>query len=313
MTIRRLTIASPAALSLLLGGCVTANFKEPVGKFTTAMATANASIGTYFTEMNGFERQAYLKRVLYHPNTQVAVVGLDGKQTGLLPVFSPASIKARLDAISLLTAYGERLAALAGADAPARFEAGSKVLGQNLVNLSATFQKLTTDKTPDPTADKYVTPIATIVGVFGKMVLEQKRDAALKEAVNQGAPAVEAVLGQLDVDLQKVVDPLIETGVLQQLSDATNYYNNNLTSLNFEQRQAVLDQIDILAAKYQAAVVAQPSEAVDGIRDAHAALVKYANSSHKPQDLNALIEAIDTFNNRLEPVVNAIAKLRSEK
>jgi hypothetical protein len=311
MTVIRVATIFPMSLSLLIGGCVTADFKEPVGKFTTAMATANASIGTYFTEMNSFERQAYLKRVLYHPDADVAAIGTDGKQTGLLPVFPPASIKARQDAISLLTAYGERLAALAGADAPARFEAGSKVLGDNLVSLSANFQKLALDKATDPTADKYITPIAAIVGVFGKMVLEQQRNAALKEAVNTGAPAVEAVLGQIDIDLQKVIDPLIETGVLQQLSDASTYYNTNRQNLSFEQRQAVLDEIDVLAAKYQAAVVARPSDAVDGIRDAHAALVKYANSPRKPQDLNALIEAIDTFNNRLEPVVNAIAKLRS--
>jgi hypothetical protein len=298
--------------ALLLSACVTADFKEPVGKFTTAMATANAGIGTYFKEMNAFERQVYLKGVLYNGTVDVGA-SVNAKPTGLLPVFSAASIKARLDSISLLSAYGERLAAVAGSDAPTRFEAGSKVLGDNLNSLAGTFDKLSkkTGTEADATAKNYVGPITAIIGVFGKIALETKRDAALTEAINKAAPDVEKVLALLESDLKTVVDPLLETGLLQQLAAASDYYNHNRATMSFEQRQAVLDQIDVLAAKYQAAVTARPEEAVDSIRDAHAALVKYANSSRKPQDLNALIEAIDTFNNRLEPIVNAIAELRS--
>ena len=295
----------------MLGGCVTAQFQEPVGRYTTAMATANATIRVYFTEMNGFERKVYLKRVLFHSGLEVLAVDDSQKPTGLTPIFSAASVKARLDAVSLLTAYGEKLAALAGADAPARFQAGSNVLGENLGKLDVTFQKLSNPAAADPTASKYIASIAAIIGVFGQMVLERQRDQAITQAVTTGAPAVEAVLAQLDADLQLVVDPLIDTGVLQELSDATNYYNLNRTKLSFDQRAALLDQIDLIAAKYQAAVTANPSDAVDGIRDAHAALVTYARSSRKPQDLAALIEAIETFNNRLEPIVNAIDKLRS--
>lgn len=296
---------------LVISGCVSADFREPVGGFTTAMTAANASVRTYFTDMNDFERRIYLKRVLYNDDLNVAAASADRLPTGLTPVFSSASVKARLDSLSLLTVYGERLAALAGADSPARFQAGSAVLGENLGKLSTTFQKLAGAAEPDPTAAKYVGPISTIVGVFGEMILEAKREAALKRAVNEGAPAVDAVLTQLDADLKTVVDPLVETGLLQQLSDAANYYNLNRSKLTFEQRQAILSEIDDIAQRYQAALTADPSEAIDGIRDAHAALVKYANSSRKPQDLNALVAAIDTFNNRLKPIVDAISKLRS--
>lgn len=274
------------------------------------MSAANATIRTYFLEMNAFEREVYLQRVLYS-DLEVAATDAQNKPTGLLPIFSSASIKARLDAVSLLTVYGERLAALAGTDAPERFQAGSKVLGDNLASLSNTFKNLSGAQASDPTASKYVGPISTIIGVFGAMILEAQRDAALTRAINEGAPAVDAVLAQLDADLKMVVDPLIETGILQQLSNSTTYYNANRGKMSFEQRAAMLEEIDRLAAKYQVAVTADPSEAVDGIRDAHAALVKYANSSRKPQDLNALIEAIDTFNIRLEPVLAAISELRS--
>lgn len=304
------TISVLASVALL-SGCVTAHFEEPVGKFTSAMATANDAVRTYFTEMNTFERKVYLSHVLYHQGTLISEVDAAQKPTGFAPVFKAESIDARLNAISLLSAYGARLAALAGTDAPTRFEAGSNTLGTNLINLSGTFQKLSAAGQGDPTASKYIAPIATIVGVFGAMVLERKRDAALTKAVIEGAPAVDQVLDQLDRDLKIVIDPLVDTGSLQELADATNYYNQNQAKMSFEERAALLGEIDALAGKYQAAVTANPSDAIDGIRDAHAALVKYARSSKRPQDLSALIAAIDTFNKRLEPVVNAVQKMRS--
>lgn len=294
----------------MLGGCVTATFKEPVGKFTTAMSTANASIGTYFVRMNDFEREVYLDDALYDPTKEVTY---GGPTKGLAPIFSAASIQARMDAVSLLQAYGEKLAAVAGSKAPDRFQAGSEVLGTNLSKLADRFTTLSTGAEPDKSAGAYVGPVSTIIGAFGRMVLEAKRDAAFKKAVNDAAPSVNAILAQLDADLTTVIDPLIETGEAQALFNQVQFYNVNRAKMTFEQRETLLKKIDAQTSRYQMAITARPAEAVDGIRDAHAALVTYTNSARNPKDLSSLVEAIETFNTRLEPVVNAINKLREAR
>lgn len=298
-----------AAIALVApaGACVTADFREPVGDFTTAMGQANGIIGSYFTGMNAYERELYLQQALYDPGMEVVARNAAGT-TALMPTFSAASIEARLDAVRLLSTYGARLAALAGSDAPARFQAGSKVLGDNLTSLAQTFQSLAGPA--DTTAGNFVGPITAIVGVFGEMILEGQREAALRQAVQEGAPAVNAILDQLDRDLDRVVQPLRTSGSFERVSSVITYYNANRAKLSFDQRRALLDQIGGEMVRHEAALTADPGEAVDGIRDAHAALVRYATSSRKPEDLNALVSAIETFNRRLRPLAEAVQHLR---
>lgn len=306
----RKALARLAAIALLapLGACVTADFREPVGDFTTAMGQANGIIGSYFTGMNAYERELYLQRALYDPGMEVVARDAAGS-TALMPTVSAASIEARLDAVRLLSTYGARLAALAGSDAPARVQAGSKVLGDKLSALSQTFQSLA--GAGDPTAASFVGPISTIVGVFGEMILEAQRDAALRRAVQDGAPAVNTILDQLERDLDRVVQPLRTTGSFERVSSQITYYNATRTTLGFEQRRALLEQIGAEMSQHEAALAADPGEAVDGIRDAHAALVRYATSARKPQDLHALVSAIETFNRRLRPLAEAVQQLRN--
>lgn len=305
--------ALAAAFAFGLSGCVTAEFKEPISDFTSSMSLANSAIGTYFAELNDYERDVYLETVLQDPALRVANVRADGTRTGLTPYFESSSIKARLDALSLLSTYGARLAALAGSDAPTRFNAGSSVLGENLKGLETTFRNLgaTADGAPpkDPTAAQYVGPVSTIVGVFGDMILTEKRDQAVAAAITTGAPAVNTILNLLESDLASVVGPLQVTGTAQSLQGAVSYYNTNKDRMTYAEREASLKRIDTLAERYQAAISAQPSEAVDGIRDAHAALVEYAESPRRPEDMMALVAALETFNNRLKPVVESLNKL----
>ncbi|MGQ3231139.1 MAG: hypothetical protein ACT6R2_19865, partial [Blastomonas fulva] len=209
------------------------------------MATASAAIGTYFIEMNDFEREVYLETALHNPQIKIGVVNEQGQTTGLTPIFKPESIKARVDALSLLSAYGGRLAALAGSDSPTRFNAGSVVLGENLATLAQTFNTL--QDRGDSSAGQYTGPISTIIGIFGEMVLEAQRDRAISRAVNEGAPAVEAILGQLEKDLAQVISPLQETGTLQSLQGAVEYYNENRITMSFNERQLMLARIDTFA------------------------------------------------------------------
>jgi hypothetical protein len=149
------------ALALTLTGCVTAQFAEPISSFEKSLSTSGAAIAVYYTELNRYERDLYLDRLAFNPDETLKFeerVQDDGREqiraTPLIgQIFNADSIRARLDAINLLGVYARRLGELAASDAPQRFEAGAKVLGENLGSLADTFQGLSQrEGVPDSSA-----------------------------------------------------------------------------------------------------------------------------------------------------------------
>lgn len=300
--------------TILLTGCVTARFTEPTTSFRDSINTSGAAIGIYYAEINQFEREIYLDERLYDPTKEVLSIDEQGKPTPLIgALFSAESIKARTDAIALLGVYAKRLGELAGSEAPKQFAEGTQILGDNLFNLQKTFEKLSKDdeekETIDATAKNYSGPIGTIVGVIGRIYLEKQRDAAVMEAIENGAPAVRTVLALLQKDLTEVIDPLKKLGLKQKLADRVTYYNDNRKA-SFEQRRQILKEIDAAASRYEAALTANPANLIQTMSEAHESLIKYAGSPETPQTLAELLTALETFKNHTQEVADAVKQIR---
>lgn len=303
-------------LALNGSGCMTANFKEPITAFQQSIDTANITIGTYYTELNQFERELYLEERLLADKKVMMLEG--GKPTPILgQTFSAESIKARTDAIALLGIYSRRLAELAGSDSPTRFAKGTKVLGENLAQLENTFKSLS--ESNDSTALSYTVPIGAIVGVVGQMFLESRRDEALTAAIQKGAQPVREVLDLLENDLVNIIALLRRTGTMQILADRIAYYNkliemDEYKAMNpqqrYQARQKAIDDIRRAAERYEIALTFNPSGLVHGMKEAHEALVKYAQSDRKPEDLAELVSAMEVFDNRVRQIAVAVLQLR---
>ena len=109
------------ALLVLLSACVTVHVETPLPSYRDAVAEASAAVGAYFSDVNAFERDLYFDELRTDPRKEVLATDPDGKRTALLgQTLSAESISARLDSLALLSAYGARLAELAGADAPSK-------------------------------------------------------------------------------------------------------------------------------------------------------------------------------------------------
>lgn len=295
-------------LGFLVSSCGTTNYADPIARFNSGLGVASSSMAGYYASMDGVERQLYLHEALYNPSAEVLMTDSAGHPTALAPTFSPASISARLQAIQLLTAYGNKLAALAATAAPTRFATAAQALGANGSSLITTFQGLA--GRGDTTASVYIGPISTLTGIIGQAVLEHQRDETLRKAVEAGKKPVETILDQLAADMNKVIAPLRQTGSLVDLGTATNYYNSNRGTLSFGERQAVLASIQDLSTTYEANAVLDPGKQVDAVKDAFAALVTYAESPHKAKDLAAFAGALDAFDTRLQPFADAVAAAR---
>jgi DNA-binding FrmR family transcriptional regulator len=294
-------------------------FVKKIDDFQTSVNLTTTAIGTYYLELNSFERELYLQERLLDPSKEVLTTERNPKDPSkIIPtalagrVFSAESIKARTDAIRLLGAYGRNLAELAGTDAPARVAAASKVLGENLGRLGTTFDNLTGDQT----AKKFVAPagaLSAAFGVIGQLVLEEKRDAALTKAIQEAAPQVRIIIDLLEEDLETVIVLQQLTGTKAALTELITYYNKNRQNLNLEERRKALDEIYRAQERYDIAVAFNPSGLMSSLRDAHEALVKYATSDRTPQNLASLVSSLEVFKERAETVAAAVSQLHDLK
>ena len=302
MTIRKHIRALCFVVPLLAGtGCVTNRYLAPVTSFRDKTGQTIGVIGDFYSSRNSFELENYLQTAARDGSVALATVDSSGHPTPLgKPVFSPASIKARLDALNLIGLYAAKLYALASTDAPANAESAVTSLGANLNSLSTTFQTL--QGINDPTANNYVAPVSNLVGAIGRMFLEHKRDELINEAVKNGAPVVTKILSLIRDDMDKIFSLEVVTGSNEQLATLTVAYNRDRGTLSYEQRVARLKEIKAAAAEAAASVGAAPSALVTSMMAAHAALINAVKTPSKAKitNLTELSAALDQWTTQIQ-------------
>jgi hypothetical protein len=302
-----------AALALvlaLLPGCRTAGgFREPVAQFQKGTAQASSALGGYYAEMNRFERDLYLDERLYDTGLEVLATDASGQPTPLLgKVFTPESIQARMDAISLLGVYAERLVTLAGAENPGKLLEGARPLGQQLGGLGQQLQTLA--RAGDTSASKYVEPVTTLVGVVGSLYLEHKQAQALQKGIEQGAPQVKAIIDLLEADLLEVLGPQRLTGAKQALASRVVFYNTQKNKLSLAERREVLADIRRASEDYEALVVANPVDMARALREAHEALLRFARAEREVESFEELSAAMQAFQGRVQVAAAAVQRIQ---
>lgn len=280
-------------------GCAVNRYKAPVGNFRDKTIRSTAVLADFYASRNQFEVDLYLDEVAADPTMQVLLTNVDSTPTPLgKPVFSPASLGARLDALDLIGAYANRLADLASSDAPAKFKDAAALLGRNLGNLNGTFAAL--GGGGDPTANKYIGPISNLIGAIGEMVLEAKRDQLITTAITKAAPEVDQILTLVKDDLDTIFSLQVNTGANQRFSTLVATYNADRRNLSYEARKSRLSDIRDAAANRSEDVAAAPSGLVTSMSDSHQALVRLAKSKRTPADFSQFNAALEIWASRIE-------------
>src|SRR5262245_37452166 len=102
--------------------CASANWEEQVGSFKKSVDESVPVVAGDYAHMYTLKRRVYLADALADPTKRIDTTDTDGKPTPLSgQVFSARGIKARTDALALVSLYARRLADLAGTTAPADF------------------------------------------------------------------------------------------------------------------------------------------------------------------------------------------------
>jgi hypothetical protein len=300
------------ALLALLAACSTTNLAPPIASFQKSVTTSSAAIGTAFNNLNEIQRQLYLDEVALDPEKEVATRDSSGAATPLLGrTFQAPSIKARMDSLTLLGSYAEKLTSLVGNTPAEQLSEIAKRTGNSFATLDKTFADLSSNAY-DPTAVKYINPVSELIGALIKMYYEHRRDEAIREAVNTGAPAVTKLLDGIETDLVEFIKPRQTAALSTRLDKLIDYYNRHRArpGMDLPQRQKLLEEINQCAAAYEASVEFNPSALIASIRQAHDALIKYANAPPTPANLNQLVTTLQALDEHAQLVQKEVEQIR---
>ena len=284
--------------------CGPSGYQEPIGKFQSASSVVVASTRLYLNELNKVERDHYVSRQL----SKRERIELD--QIEAVQVFSQEGLKARLDALDQLAKYGDLLSKLAKSDAPQKVQAEAKDLGQEINKLSTTVGELTGASNDD--FKGAVSPVTAIVGEILSFVVERKIERALDKAIKDGEQPINHLITVIRNDIQGAY-----TRRRNDLSDKrksmVREYNRELEKAGGaepERLKTLAERIRETEDRWEVLATANPGDGLDAMTKAHSALIAYAKSTHKVNDLASLVSAMETFAARAAAVGKSVQSLR---
>lgn len=312
-------------VALLLSGCSQQQLNKQITDFDASVSTGANAIAAYYTGLNDQEMKIYLEFLAFNPQFEVGdalvIPELDagGNPTGQnvtfdsplkKPAFSDKQIAARIKALKELTDYSKNLAALAGADAPANFQANVTTLKERLIALRDSFRNLQNDQAqPDPRAGKFLDPLTSLIGVVGKWYLNERRWSELRKSIIEAEPYVNTILDGVSEDLDSYVFPLAFTAADERYTQAILYYNKNRRTLSLAERVEALDHIRDYKVAYDAAKANRPSAVAQRMKKAHQALVKAAKQNRSPASLAELRAELEFLKDDINTLVTAVRQI----
>ncbi|MNF51643.1 hypothetical protein D3C84_329670 [compost metagenome] len=323
-------IGTPYSKQIILGlivtlsACTTVNFKEPITSYSSAMSESSSVFNDYYAQQNELARRSYFTQLKYHRERYIQVRDESGRHSSLYFKYSPEGIKARRDALSLISEYGNRLAVMAGADSPQRISDSSGNILSSYRGLSEAFGRLTGDEAKYKVS--YAEGTEKLTSALTKMYAEHIQNEALMAAIKDGHAAVELILLTLQSDL-KDLSATNQARFHTQLSDLVSIYNGDVDArkngqdkpvkgslgqnsqvasqtLAEPQRLELLNQTQTSAGLYEGSVMNRPDDVVAAMLQANNDLYAYAINPKGDNALIALNSSLETFNARIKPFVD---------
>jgi hypothetical protein len=308
ITSRKFVSGSLAALVLITvlstTACGPAGFQEPIGKFQSSSSVVIASTRLYVSELNKVERDQYVNRQL-SDRAEISLGEIEAVQ-----VFNQEGLKARLDALDQLAKYGNLLSTLAKSNAPDKIQAEAKDLGTAINSLSATVSGLS--GAHDDKFKAAVTPVTAIVGQILSLIVERKIERALDKAIKEGELPINNLIAVIRDDIQ-IAYQLKRNSFSELRKTLVRDYNRELAkgaSADPEKLKTLADRVRANEDRWEVLATANPGEGLDAMAKAHSALIQYANSAHKVNDLASLVAAMESFAARAAAIGKAVQSLR---
>lgn len=273
-------------------------FRDPVAKFQAGVNTTAGVIQPYFVELNRVEIEYQLHNALREKQEW-------GTQHLALP-FRPEAIRARLEALEIVSAYAKLLGDMANSRAPEELEQAAARLETNAKKLSKPLHGLLvgTD-VPD-----FSGPLGAVVKLVGQVAIERRRQTALTQAILTGDEPIRRIIDLLREDLAGAL-ALRETALAQHQTVRLDIYNKARSGASPAELLAMMEEISRLNGRLQTLRTIQVDSLLREMRAAHEALVTFAKSDKNPKDLSDLAGRVDVFADQAALVASVISAMRS--
>lgn len=296
-------------VTLLLSGCATRDLKGPIGSLQTSLTNTATTLGGFYGELNKLERELYLSNAAWSGSE--VFWQEKGQPTALQGQFSPTAIRARLDALALLAAWAEKLAAVAGSESPSQINTSITGLGTAFAGLPGTFTQLAGSDNPDfrTSSLQYVGPVTALIGTLSETSLSTERDLAVKKAIIDGHPFVKSILELLLNDVQ-TLEKVQLSGLKLLFAEQVSHYNLRRTEMSIPQRQAALDDLKGLVERYELLNTNSPMQLLIAVQGANQALLVFAESPRNAGDIAALATKMSTLSRQAKTAADAMIALQ---
>jgi len=297
--------------TVLIEGCTAVSiYQDPVAKYQTAVNTASDAIRPYLLGVNDLNAKANLY--------DKVSLNLPWGTEDLTNAIPTKEIQLRLQALSCIASYANALAAVASSKDVSNLSQAAQTLGDSVNGLNETIQGLASVRSSNAagTLAKQAAkldlsaPVTSLVTLVGTLAIEHAQTKAVKTGILNGEQPINQLIGLLKSDLQSLT-----------LADNASYasiktgmvllYNNARGKTDAKDLMALIDQFIQDSDRIETLRALQVDSLLSDMQSAHTALVTFAKSSKKPEDLSALASQIDVFTAHVKLFEDAISSIKT--
>lgn len=292
--------------ALYLNGCSTAAPYRPlIDKFSAAVDQTAGVAETYLADLNALHHRLQVAKALAERQ------GISQKE--LAAPFDPEALRARVEAVSVLGAYGRALAGLARAGPAEEAAVSVRTLVTRLDGLATTVKTLDQKTVHQPPGAKsigdYHGPLGALFALFAKLHFQRLQEREVRTAITQSKPEVNGLVDLLKDDLGAIYKYRLAT-LSSILRDHLRGYNAERASMSAAERRSALQDIERLATEADVLAAAEPVRVLESLGKAHLALSNYAASPKDPNTIQELAAAVEIFSAVAEHATQTIRAFR---
>ena len=319
-------LVSVAAVALSLGACAsTADFDrytESVTAFKTATDKTSQAVAAHVLMVREVDRTRMFTQLAETPNPcdlgwvkrrmengsaysvrDCAFLAVEIVRKGR---FNREAIAARRQVFDVLNQYTTMLNAVIASDAPARWDSAAKGLG------AASGALLTTVDGVDKAGDDGKLgplkelldedgPVTRLISFAGQEWIDYRRAQVLDAVITEAKPQIDRISMLLRKDFEFVrkreafeADEAL-SGVVFSYAEATSTAIDDPSKDPMRKLTLAKVKTAVVANETKLAEIQSIGSAMDAFDDAHAALVAYAESAKKPEDIAALVAVVKRY------------------
>lgn len=293
-----------ATACVVLNSCGTSDYKKPTQQFQDASAVVITAAGEMLNHVNVVEQNAEIDQAVFEQRP------IDINEIRKLQIVAPKEIDIRIRALDRLNSYVTDLASLASGKPISNISTQTEDLSQALSTLAQDASVLPISKSSFIKNAQFGNALQSASNTFGnlaKLLAQHRARSELEKSIGQTRQTIDSLLALLKQELQGAYERQQSTLGKQEIY-FTNMYKDEQRSAHPDPVKLLLlgDRIKTNLHQEATLAAADPGPSLTAMRDAHDALINYAESNHDSDAVKKMLDATQTFSERAKAFGDAV-------